>query len=80
MMDPTARGDRKATLLRWWYEQNRETLWDRYKPGIIGRSPDRDGSHADEFMLCLLAEVRRIDGLSDLELFEQWYVPPGYFR
>jgi hypothetical protein len=56
-MDPTARGDLVAEKVRAWYEANRETWWDRHKPGIIGAGPDRDGSHADEFMLRFIAAV-----------------------
>ena len=56
-MDPTSRGDLVAEKVRQWYEANRETWWDRHKPGIFGASPDRDGSHADEFMLRLIHAV-----------------------
>jgi hypothetical protein len=68
MMEPTARGDLQAALLRRWYEQNRETFWARHKPGIIGAAPDRAGVHADGFMLALIAETARIGRLSDSEL------------
>jgi hypothetical protein len=61
MMDPTARGDIIADKVRVWYEANRESWWDRHKPGIIGSGPDRDGSHADEFMLRLISAVYRAE-------------------
>ncbi|WFT94325.1 hypothetical protein QA633_39635 [Bradyrhizobium barranii] len=67
-MDATSRGDLEADLVRRWYEKNRESWWDRNKPGIIGADPDRDGSHADEFMLRFIGEVRRVGRLSDQEL------------
>ena len=54
-MDPTSRGDEVADKVREWYEANRETWWDRHR--IIGRSTDRSGSHADEFMLRLIQAV-----------------------
>ena len=60
-MDPTARGDLVASKVRAWYEANRETWWDRHKPGIIGAGPDRSGVHADEFMLRFIGEVYRVD-------------------
>ncbi len=65
-IEPTARGDMLADKVRAWYEANRETWWDRHKPGIFGASPDRDGSHADEFMLGLIGAV----GQADRELQE----------
>ena len=42
--DPTARGDQVASYVRQWYEKNRESWWDRNRPGA-----DRNGSHADEW-------------------------------
>jgi len=54
MMDPTARGDLIADKVRTWYEANRESWWDRHKP-----SADRNGLHADEFMLRLINAVHR---------------------
>lgn len=57
MMDPTSRGDEVAASVRRWYEANRESWWDRHKP-----SADRHGTHADEFMLRLIAAVYRSDG------------------
>jgi hypothetical protein len=63
-MDPTARGDLIASIVRAWYERNRESWWDRNKP--IGA--DRSGEHAGEFMLRFIAYVRKIDALSDTEL------------
>ncbi|MEK9281153.1 hypothetical protein MTR72_16230 [Bradyrhizobium sp. ISRA442] len=41
---------------------------DRNKPGIIGAGPDRDGSHADEFMLRFIGEVGRVGAMTDEEL------------
>jgi hypothetical protein len=61
MIDPTSRGDIIADKVRVWYEANRESWWDRHKPGIIGSGPDRDGSHADEFMLRLISAVYRAE-------------------
>jgi hypothetical protein len=60
-MDPTSRGDEVAEKVRRWYEANRESWWGRHKPGIIGAGPDRDGSHADEFMLRFINAVYRAD-------------------
>ena len=57
MMDPTARGDAVAEHVRAWYEANRESWWDRHKPGIIGAGSDRSGRHADSFILELIAVV-----------------------
>jgi len=61
MMDPTARGDLIAAKVRRWYEANRESWWARHKLGIIGRSPDRDGLHADEFMLRFINAVHEAE-------------------
>lgn len=69
-MDPTARGDLVASLVRHWYERNRESWWDRHKPGIIGAGPDRSGEHADEFMLRLIGFVVHVNNLPDDELME----------
>ena len=44
-----------ADLLRQWYEVNRETFFDRHWP--FTRSPDRNGVHADEYMLRLIGAV-----------------------
>ena len=60
-MDPTARGDMVADKVRQWYEANRESWWDRHKPGIIGAGPDRAGVHADNFILELIGVVYRSD-------------------
>jgi hypothetical protein len=57
-MDPTSRGDEIASRVRQWYEANRESWWDRHKPGIIGAGSDRSGSHSDEFMLRFIQAVR----------------------
>jgi hypothetical protein len=67
-MDPTARGDLIASIVRSWYERNRESWWDRNKP--IGA--DRSGEHADEFMLAFIAKVREIDALGDMELMRDY--------
>lgn len=61
MMDPTARGDLIAEKVRAWYEANRETWWDRHKPGIVGAGPDRSGVHADEFMLRFIGAVHEAE-------------------
>jgi len=53
--DPTARSDDIADYVRYWYEINRETWWQRH-----GRLADRNGIVADEFMLSFIAEVRRV--------------------
>lgn len=71
-MDPTARGDIIASVVRDWYERNRESWWARHKPGIMGSGPDRDGSHADEFMLRFISKVREISALSDRELMRDY--------
>lgn len=63
--EPTARGDEIAAMVRAYYEANRETWWQRHKPGILpGRSPDRDGTHADDFILGLINEVNRVQALA----------------
>jgi hypothetical protein len=72
VMEPTAHADMCAELMRRWYEKNRECWWERHKPGIIGASPDRSGLHADEFMLRLMGEASRIEGLSDVELSSEY--------
>lgn len=70
-MGATSRGDLEAELVRRWYEKNRESWWDRNKPGIIGAGPDRAGTHADEFMLRFIGEVRRVGALSDKALYRE---------
>jgi hypothetical protein len=60
-LDPTTRGDVIAERLRHWYEANRETWWDRNRFLPWRAAPDRAGVHADEFMLGLINELRRID-------------------
>ena len=62
-MDPTSAGDMRADLMRRWYERNRETWWDRHRPGA-----DRRGYHADEWMLGMMNEAYRIGNLSDAQL------------
>jgi hypothetical protein len=73
-MDPTSRGDIVASVVRDWYERNRETWWDRHcGPGWpVGPGTDRSGAHADEFMLRLVNKVREIDALSDMELVRDY--------
>lgn len=63
--DPTARGDEIADRVRKWYEANRETWRDRHQI-LLGGAPDRDGTHADEFMLRFIAEVNRVQTLARL--------------
>ncbi len=70
-MDPASRGDMEASLVRRWYEKNRETWWARHSP--FGAGPDRSGAHADEFMLRLIGEVKRVSDLSDTELYRELY-------
>jgi hypothetical protein len=53
--DPTSRGDEVAAFVRQWYETNRESWWDRHRPGA-----DRKGVHADEFMIGFINEVGRV--------------------
>ena len=57
--EPTADADIAAEFMRGWYEANRETWWERHSP--FGAGPDREGSHADEFMLALMAQCRRVE-------------------
>lgn len=66
-LDPTSAGDMRAALMRRWYERNRETWWDRHRP-----SADRKGTHADEWMLRLMGEGRRIVSLSDDDLAKEY--------
>jgi hypothetical protein len=51
-IEPTQRGDMIAAEARRWYEANRESWWDRHRPGA-----DRRGAHADSFMLRFLGAV-----------------------
>ncbi len=67
-LDPTSAGDMRAALMRRWYEHNRESWWERHKPGIFGAGPDRSGVHADEWMLRMMGEFGRIANLSDAQL------------
>jgi hypothetical protein len=53
--EPTADGDEAASALRYWYETNRETWWERHRR----RWPPRLGT-ADNFMIELLSEAERI--------------------
>jgi hypothetical protein len=66
MMDPTARGDMKASLMRRWYEANRESLVDRY-----GVNAARKGGVADNFCIGMLLEAIRITDLSDDQLYRE---------
>ena len=59
--DPTARGDQVVKYVREWYEENRESWWDRHRP-----SADRHGLHADEFMLRLVAYVQYVSNKADI--------------
>jgi hypothetical protein len=54
--DPTSRGDEIAMYARRWYEENRESWWERHRPG----SPVKDRTIADNFMLRFVQEVRTI--------------------
>ena len=67
IIDPTARGDMKADLLRRWYEANRDGWWRRH----FGMCPPNRGDVADELMLGLMQEMRRIDALSDEALMKE---------
>lgn len=58
-LEPTARGDLLAQKVRRWYEDNRESWWDRHKLDPFGRDPDRLGTHADEWMLRFIGAVGR---------------------
>lgn len=78
-MDATSRGDIEAGLVREWYEKNRESWVARHSP--FGAGPDRDGSHADEFMLAFIGEVRRVGGMTDAQLMIEYNgvtVSPSY--
>jgi hypothetical protein len=66
VIDPTARGDMCAALLRRWYEANRETWWDRHRPGA-----DRKGSHADAWAIGLMNEAGRIAALTNIKLYRE---------
>jgi hypothetical protein len=72
--EPTARADQIAYYMRFWYETNRESWFDRHAIGMIltghalGATPDRDGAHADEFMLSLISEVNRIQEIAKQKL------------
>lgn len=68
VIDPTATGDMRAALLRRWYEVNRESWWDRYRPNA-----DRRGAHADEWAIRLMNEMGRIDSLSDIKLYREYH-------
>lgn len=54
--DATANGDAAAEYLRVWYEANRESWWERVRPGAFWRR-----GTADNFMLGLIEEVSRIE-------------------
>ncbi len=56
--DPTSRSDEIADYVRQWYEQHRETWFERHSP--FGTNRKRGSALADEFMLGLIAEVRRV--------------------
>lgn len=75
--EPTADGDLIAAHMRRWYELHRETWWARHKPGIVGAGPDRDGSHADEFMLRLVGEMKRVIDAYTLAGLSKLLAPEG---
>jgi hypothetical protein len=57
--EPTSDGDAVAEYVRVWYEANRETWFDRHAPFGINR---KNGcALADEFILSLIGEVRRVN-------------------
>lgn len=58
--EPTADFDEVGRCLRVWYEAHRETWWDRNRPQLFSFR-DNSGVVADEFMLGMLNEVRRIE-------------------
>lgn len=58
-MDPTSRGDMNASLLRCYYERNRDGWWRRH----FGMCWPNRSDVADELMLGLMQEARRIDAL-----------------
>lgn len=60
-MDPTARGDMEAQLVRNWYERHRETWLERRR---------RRAECADDFIMDLMAYVSRVQSLSDQDLIE----------
>lgn len=59
--EPTSFGDEVAQRVRDWYEANRESWFDRHQINPLGRSPDRRGDHADEFMLRLVHAVAKAE-------------------
>lgn len=63
--EPTADGDAAAGYLRAWYEANRESWWDRCSANRLGRAWEWA---CDEFMLGLMAEVRRINNECERQL------------
>jgi hypothetical protein len=71
MMDPTARGDTECSLMRRWYEANRESWWARHRPQIFSYR-DNSGVVADNFMIRLLREADRIGNLSDKALSKEY--------
>jgi hypothetical protein len=73
-IDPTTRGDTVASMVRAWYERNRETTWDRYW---------RRSDTADNFMIGLVNAVhaaeKQVDeciGGSVLRMGEDRYGTP----
>lgn len=59
--EPTSFGDEVADRVRRWYEENRESWWDRHQINPLGRATDRSGAHADEFILRLVAAVAKAE-------------------
>jgi hypothetical protein len=57
--EPTADFDAKGEYLRVWYEKHRETWWDRSR--YSKNQQLLNAGCADEFILGLLNEVRRIE-------------------
>lgn len=70
-LEPTARGDMRAELMRRWYEKNRESAWDRIRPGA-----PRKSMVADNFMIGMLDEAKNILGLDDEALTREWMDGP----
>lgn len=54
-IEPTAQADAIAERVRAWYEANRESWWER-----LTTRAARRGIVADNFMLGLVAEVRKV--------------------
>lgn len=70
-IDPTARGDMVASMVRAWYEANRESWWDRHRPQLFSYR-DNSGVVADEFMLRLVAAVYRAETEIGAPLYDEF--------